>query len=620
MMGIVEFVQSELPPPMEAVHNNPGVVPAQKSTGQELQGVIGRCMSAFQALVDKAGLREEFGSVMLTLAEARATRVGSGVEGQPLTSLTCANIDVTRHRICQNAAVSACGRCHLVSYCGRECQKEHWPVHKQDCKSSLAEVWEPLWKREGRMPKWIGPVQNPPTPSEHLWGNTLAVSLLGPPGSEAVRRLLENGNEARLCFVASGDLRNVVETVVALPAGYVGAVHIFINDFNPKIVVRNFMLLFILSQLGESGVDLVIALWYSLAITEQQQLALSVLVRRLKEAVEGSPGAHWVFKDCQSMLVTHFEGSVWNRLLAMLAAPLSLQAATETRLAKLKNPSRRDYFDRMLGSHRPYHRVAIAEFRDFGLVLPLGALNAHHSVPNPLLLDPMFGYTMTDYADPRHGWNPQETRAAGARFSVPKNDLYGSLFSLLREKLCALLDRLSTAKVTFELFCEDARNLPSRIRKPPGAQPASARPCEGKTGDASEARGAAVKKKANKKEVGGVQGAQSAKGKTASELCLLDRVDVSNICDANYVGVSRILQDWGPMLAPGGVLVGLFMNWTGGQLPKIERGVEETSLEKVAASVRKVPEVMEMLDRQASLMNEVDLASLAFHYSKQLED
>ncbi|KAF7373117.1 hypothetical protein MSAN_00519500 [Mycena sanguinolenta] len=26
-----------------------------------------------------------------------------------------------------------CGKCHLLSYCSKECQKKHWPEHKQEC-------------------------------------------------------------------------------------------------------------------------------------------------------------------------------------------------------------------------------------------------------------------------------------------------------------------------------------------------------------------------------------------------------------------------------------------------------------------------------------------------------
>ena len=34
---------------------------------------------------------------------------------------------------CQALALSKCGRCAAVWYCGKACQRAHWPAHRQPC-------------------------------------------------------------------------------------------------------------------------------------------------------------------------------------------------------------------------------------------------------------------------------------------------------------------------------------------------------------------------------------------------------------------------------------------------------------------------------------------------------
>merc|ERR1719397_1195306 len=35
---------------------------------------------------------------------------------------------------CQSLKFSRCGRCHIMPYCSRDCQLEHWSSHKKICK------------------------------------------------------------------------------------------------------------------------------------------------------------------------------------------------------------------------------------------------------------------------------------------------------------------------------------------------------------------------------------------------------------------------------------------------------------------------------------------------------
>jgi carboxypeptidase C (cathepsin A) len=61
-----------------------------------------------------------------------------------------ANADSSAHRQCANVvcdkkeeepgSFKRCGRCQRVSYCSRECQKEHWKTgHRAVCKSPVEE-------------------------------------------------------------------------------------------------------------------------------------------------------------------------------------------------------------------------------------------------------------------------------------------------------------------------------------------------------------------------------------------------------------------------------------------------------------------------------------------------
>ena len=41
--------------------------------------------------------------------------------------------------VCKNEDVKSCSRCHLISYCSKECQKSDWKRHKkQECNGEVA--------------------------------------------------------------------------------------------------------------------------------------------------------------------------------------------------------------------------------------------------------------------------------------------------------------------------------------------------------------------------------------------------------------------------------------------------------------------------------------------------
>jgi hypothetical protein len=100
-------------------------------------------------------------------------------------------------------------------------------------------------------------------------------------------------------------------------------------------------------------------------------------------------------------------------------------------------------------------------------------------------------------------------------------DIYGCLYFFLSEQLQMCAQRICKIKMSFSLFASDARLLPKGIR----------------------------------------EGVISAGGIPSS--IRFDRIEVSNIFDANYVGINDVLLNWSPLMAEGNasVIVGYFMNW-----------------------------------------------------------
>jgi tetratricopeptide (TPR) repeat protein len=41
---------------------------------------------------------------------------------------------------CSNHPSMKCGKCNMVYYCGRDCQKQHWKYHKSDCKTAVEKI------------------------------------------------------------------------------------------------------------------------------------------------------------------------------------------------------------------------------------------------------------------------------------------------------------------------------------------------------------------------------------------------------------------------------------------------------------------------------------------------
>ncbi|KAG1747941.1 uncharacterized protein EDB91DRAFT_1235835 [Suillus paluster] len=458
----------------------------------------------------------------------------------PLDVLPCANVQVVQFKACPKQGTKTCSACKLVSYCSKVCYsiacaaKNHWRIHKRDCKNQLkSDDWKPAWVVERRFPTSFFIETNLPASLSAeslraqmtefdsglcLWGNMPAVDLINLAENEKDKSL-----DLSIALVASGDLRHVVRTISALPEDYSGHLQVLLNDVCPPVVARNIVILLILGTVPDEtmAVDIALHFWYSVFMpaeysTNIMAIVASFLLRANTNPEDQQPLGQRSSLDC---LITEQLGQLFRHF--GMSTILSMAEAQNEYDRVRTASSRGDYRDRMLARLKPSHRLAFQEFRRFGIVLPFGAMNAHFNVPNASLFSLNGKWLQTDYADPLAGWDIGEILDAGTAQGAQPEDIYGCLYFFLSHELRTFARRLRELHISFRVVATDATIL-SRVIREDGLSgfgiPASAR---------------------------------------------FDRIDVSNIFDLNYVGIRDVLTHWGPLLKESrtAALVGYFMNW-----------------------------------------------------------
>lgn len=151
----------------------------------------------------------------------------------------------------------------------------------------MGNEYTPGWVREGRLPSFISDrdLSNDFGVNQYLWGNMPALDVLSMENNEGLDDI---HRDISLLFAASGDLRNVVRSVVGLPEGYDGRCTVVVNDVNFTIVARNVTLLLVTLVLKpEDAVPILIHLWYSALIPESMLAILEEFVLpRMNEVCE----------------------------------------------------------------------------------------------------------------------------------------------------------------------------------------------------------------------------------------------------------------------------------------------------------------------------------------------
>ncbi|MCO5605862.1 hypothetical protein L7F22_060046 [Adiantum nelumboides] len=115
-----------------------------------------------------------------------------------------------------------------------------------------------------------------------LGGNVLVRELLASASNFAP--LLE---KVSICFAASGDMCNLIEIVCQLADDYKGDCTIHVNDADPKVAVRNYIMLELWRMYGDKAIDAAITLWYSIGMTARQLRATKVLAKKASKKAQG---------------------------------------------------------------------------------------------------------------------------------------------------------------------------------------------------------------------------------------------------------------------------------------------------------------------------------------------
>ncbi|KAI0426602.1 hypothetical protein F5Y09DRAFT_351075 [Xylaria sp. FL1042] len=406
---------------------------------------------------------------------------------------------------CSRVASLACKSCLMVAYCSKRCQRAHGPIHRKDCLSPIMKgTWKPRWVTENRPPTFMGDGMEDQVKFgtvKYLWGNVPAFDVIQLGQNEGV------------------DFQNPINLLFA--GSYKSQLNIVINDHDIDIVARNliFLLIMLIEEDPNIAAESMLHVWYSALVTEA---CYTLLQKKLKPIIEdvcskivGRPyqtlfGKTWNFGGSSLRLVLTREA--WMMLPSYFDVPrgMTKEIAQAVRQAVVNAPSRVDYVDRAVMLRSPAAGLGMIKYRDDGVLVPFGQVREAFSIPNPTFFESSNKWPMMDSADPTDGWSIKTFLATKA--GPAKKDTYGQLHHYLKHLFVDFHRYLHSKPVAFELHHVDAKVLNDTLAR---------------------------------RE--------------------FDRIEVSNICDSNYLGIAATLKIFGPLLRrpstnPHATLITAFLN------------------------------------------------------------
>ena len=198
-----------------------------------------------------------------------------------------------------------------------------------------------------------------------------------------------------------------MRTLNCLPSNYSGNLKILLNDHNVPIVCHNIIILLILGTTLDKtmAADIALHFWYSAFMPSEYRTSFSAIITLwMKRTIDQGFGSLVIPLGQHSSLTCTITKPMCIYFGHYISTAFSVPEI-QNQYDKVRNaPSRGDYRDRMYAALRPSHRVTFLKFRQFGLVLPCGAPNAHFNVPNLSLFSLKGEWLETDHADPLEGW------------------------------------------------------------------------------------------------------------------------------------------------------------------------------------------------------------------------
>ncbi|KAF4619070.1 hypothetical protein G7Y89_g14776 [Cudoniella acicularis] len=196
----------------------------------------------------------------------------------------------------------------------------------------------------------------------------------------------------------SGDIRNVLKTVNAIPLDYKQKCDI-INDLETETALRNpIILLLTFLFLDGSASELIIHLWYSAALPGEMYIVsiaetVLPLIIDICDKIKNKPAENIiskVWKFGSSSLRFTFKQGDWMRLLNILELKdtLPIAEARENRIKVMDlslSEDRQGWLERHWFMYHPYHRLCNKKFRDTGILLPFEHSKEGFNIPNPTL-------------------------------------------------------------------------------------------------------------------------------------------------------------------------------------------------------------------------------------------